>query len=200
MAYTPIPTYVTNQLITAAHGNTYWKDNFAALFPHTTIGDIAYASASNVLSRLGIGSEGQSLTVSSGIPGWGGTIKDIDIVDVSPDQTFSSATWTDITGATLTLALPCTCTVFIFAVVAGYPVTTSAGYGFSIRGMIDGVADTTFNPFNGSANPQRNEALPYIWYAINVPAGNRIAKIQCASATVNRYVTNARLIALAFAE
>ena len=73
MAYNPIPTYVTNQQITAAHGNTYWKDNFAALFPYTTIGDIAYASAANVLSKLGIGSAGQILKVNAGAtaPEWG---------------------------------------------------------------------------------------------------------------------------------
>ena len=72
MAYTPIPDYVTNQLITAAHGNTYWKNNFAALFPYTTIGDVAYASASNLLSRLGIGTAGQVLAVNPGAtaPEW----------------------------------------------------------------------------------------------------------------------------------
>ena len=90
--------------------------------------------------------------------------------------------------------------ILILAIVAGYADTTVAGYGFSVRGMINGVADETFNPFNGSATTKRNEAMPYIWYAINVPAGNRIAKIQCAAATVNRYITNGRLIALAFAE
>ena len=30
MARTAIPLYVTNQLITAAHGNTYWRDNESA--------------------------------------------------------------------------------------------------------------------------------------------------------------------------
>ena len=199
MAYTPIPDYVTNQLITAAHGNTYWKNNFAALFPYTTIGDVAYASASDVLSRLGIGSEGQSLIVASGIPAWGGTIKDIDIIDVSPEQLFSSATWTDITGATLTLALPCTCTILIFAVVTGYVNADLAGYSFGIRGLIDGTADADAN-YNGSSNPKRNEAFPYIWYKTGIAAGNRIAKLQCQEKTQDLYVTKARLIALAFAE
>lgn len=32
MAYTAVPTYVTGDLITAAHGNTYWRDNFAYLY------------------------------------------------------------------------------------------------------------------------------------------------------------------------
>jgi hypothetical protein len=36
-----------------------------------TTGDILYASASNTLSKLPIGSNGQVLTISSGIPAWG---------------------------------------------------------------------------------------------------------------------------------
>jgi hypothetical protein len=36
----------------------------------STTGDIIYASGSNTPARLGIGSEGQVLTVSSGIPAW----------------------------------------------------------------------------------------------------------------------------------
>jgi len=35
-----------------------------------TTGDVLYASATNVLSKLGIGSTGQVLTVSSGVPAW----------------------------------------------------------------------------------------------------------------------------------
>ena len=42
-----------------------------ALNPETTLGDIAYRSAtSNTNTRLGIGSTGQVLTVNSGVPSW----------------------------------------------------------------------------------------------------------------------------------
>lgn len=37
----------------------------------TTAGDILYASAANVLARIGIGTEGKVLTVTNGIPAWG---------------------------------------------------------------------------------------------------------------------------------
>jgi len=41
------------------------------LNPQTTLGDIAYrSSTSNVNTRLGIGSTGQVLTVSGGVPSW----------------------------------------------------------------------------------------------------------------------------------
>ena len=42
-----------------------------ALNPETTLGDIAYRSAtSNTNTRLGIGTTGQVLTVASGVPSW----------------------------------------------------------------------------------------------------------------------------------
>jgi hypothetical protein len=42
-----------------------------ALNPETTLGDIAYRSSSaNVKTRLGIGTTGQVLTVSGGVPAW----------------------------------------------------------------------------------------------------------------------------------
>ena len=42
------------------------------LNPETTLGDIAYrSSTSNVNTRLGIGTSGQFLTVSGGVPAWG---------------------------------------------------------------------------------------------------------------------------------
>jgi hypothetical protein len=42
-----------------------------ALQPGTTLGDIAYSSATaNTNTRLGIGSNGQVLTVASGVPSW----------------------------------------------------------------------------------------------------------------------------------
>jgi hypothetical protein len=37
----------------------------------TTTGDIIYASGANTPARLGIGTEGQILKVTSGVPAWG---------------------------------------------------------------------------------------------------------------------------------
>jgi len=73
MAYTTVPTYTTNQLITASHANTYWRDNINQLWPFTTAGDLAYASGATTLSRLGIGTAGQVLKTNSGetAPEWG---------------------------------------------------------------------------------------------------------------------------------
>lgn len=70
--YNPVPTYTTGDTFTAANANTYWRDNFSSGVPDifTTLGDIAYATAANAATRLGIGAEGKVLGVSSGIPAW----------------------------------------------------------------------------------------------------------------------------------
>jgi len=83
-------------------------------------GDILYASAANAFSRLGIGSEGQSLLVSSGVPAWGTptTCKHVVVrgfelvysstaaVIISPGTLYHSSTEVNKTAnTTLTLAV-----------------------------------------------------------------------------------------------
>ncbi|KKU73195.1 MAG: Hemagluttinin family protein [Candidatus Amesbacteria bacterium GW2011_GWB1_47_26] len=58
--------------------NKTWNGNtIGAIYGGTgqstwTTGDLLYASGTNALSKLGIGSDGQALTVSSGVPIWAG--------------------------------------------------------------------------------------------------------------------------------
>jgi hypothetical protein len=51
-------------------GQTTAAAAFNALNPMTTTGDIIYEASPTVATRLGIGSNGQVLTVASGIPSW----------------------------------------------------------------------------------------------------------------------------------
>ena len=69
-----------------------------ALQPGTTLGDLAYSSATaNTNTRLGIGSTGQVLTVAGGVPSWatpaGGSAKSYTLLNAG-GTTFSGATTT----------------------------------------------------------------------------------------------------------
>jgi hypothetical protein len=73
----------------------------------TTTGDIYYASAANTPARLGIGSTGNILTVSGGVPAWaapagGGKVLQMVSTAATSTTTISSTSFTD-TGMTATI-------------------------------------------------------------------------------------------------
>ena len=70
MAYSTVPTVATGDSWSAAQHNTYIRDNFTALWPYTTAGDIVYATSATAIDRLPIGTNGYILSVSSGVPAW----------------------------------------------------------------------------------------------------------------------------------
>lgn len=201
--YTAVPTVSNGDSWSAAQQNTYLRDNMAALFPYSAAGDLAYASASNALSRLAKPSVDSVLkNTSAGTPNWlaltglKGALHAIGGVDFAPGGQAFSGGWADITGATLNLSLSVTCTVIVLATVVGYQ--SSSGRVFYVRANINGTPDTSVLPFNGY--DLRNEALPYLWYAGGVPSGTRTVKMQCSADTNTNYVERGRMIAAAFVE
>jgi hypothetical protein len=95
-----------------------------ALQPGTTLGDIAYSSATaNTNTRLAIGTTGQILTVAGGVPSWGAA-------PTSGGMTLINSGGTALSGSSTTVTITGTY-VNIFAVWAG--VTGSADADFRIR-------------------------------------------------------------------
>ena len=84
-------------------GGTWNGNAIGAIYGGTaqssyTTGDILYASATNTLSKLGIGSTGQVLTVASGVPSWatgggggGGTYTRTTITATAGQTSFTAA-------------------------------------------------------------------------------------------------------------
>ena len=72
-----------------------------ALQPGTTLGDLAYSSATaNTNTRLGIGTTGQVLSVSGGVPAWttspaSGKVLQIVMATTTTTATTTSTTWAD---------------------------------------------------------------------------------------------------------
>ena len=111
-----------------ANGGTAGTSASAAfnnLSPLTTTGDIIYASGASTAARLAIGTAGQVLTVSGGIPAWGsaasGTVTSVALADASttPIYSVSGSPVTSSGTLTLTLATQSANTVFAGATSGG---------------------------------------------------------------------------------
>ena len=112
-----------------------------------TVGDILYASSTTALAKLGIGSAGQVLKVSSGLPSWatdqnsGGTVT--SITNAADSGTGSAITGagtftytggakvtTSVSGTTVTINTSATTNVgTVTSVTAGNGLSISAGSG-----------------------------------------------------------------------
>ncbi len=87
-----------------------WSADSAGMTnPMTTTGDTIYSSSGSTPARLGIGSTGQVLTVSGGIPTWatpaggGGAIKQLVHATTGTKTEFATTTYTDVTGVTASI-------------------------------------------------------------------------------------------------
>ena len=103
MAYTPVPTVSTGDTWTAAQQNAYLKDNMTAVFPYTTKGDLAVASAANNLARLGVVSDYQLLQSRTGATNgveWSGPVGCI-LYNASVNASASTTTTASFTTETL---------------------------------------------------------------------------------------------------
>ena len=66
-SWTAPRTWVVGEVVTAAIGNTHWRDNFNQTAPAlvTTKGDLFVATAANTGARLGVGANGLALIADS---------------------------------------------------------------------------------------------------------------------------------------
>ena len=84
MAWTNPADKLTGDVVTAAAWNALLGTTGSlaqtAAAKVTTAGDTTYATAANTLARLGVGSTGQVLTVSGGLPAWAGQVTSIGAI------------------------------------------------------------------------------------------------------------------------
>jgi hypothetical protein len=125
-----------------------------ALQPGTTLGDIAYSSATaNTNTRLGIGTTGQVLTVASGVPSWStpaGGGKVLQVVNATYNTTTTSTTDTYAdTGLTATIT-PTSATSKVLVLVSQNgcgKLNNNSAAGLSLRLMRGATAILEFGRY-----------------------------------------------------
>lgn len=98
-----------------------------------TTGDLPYASASNTLSKLAVGTTGQVLTVSGGVPTWaapagGGKVLQVVYGDTTTGTTINTTTFTD-TGLSASITPSATTSKVLILMTQAYNVS-----GVSVEG------------------------------------------------------------------
>ena len=143
MAYSSPMTAVTGATFTAAQFNVYVRDNLNAIWVGTTAGDIDYYSAATIKTRLAKPAVTSYLYNStSGVPAWGslvGAINISSIAPLAPSGTYSSTSYTDITGATADIVTTKTCTIIMMA-SGTLAVTSGTVADIYTQPVIDGTA------------------------------------------------------------
>ena len=125
-----------------------------------TTGDTLYASATNTLSKLGIGSTGQVLTVAGGVPTWAspatsGTVTSVAFADASTTPIYSISGSPVTSSGTLTQTLTTQAANSVFS----GPTTGSAAQP-TFRSLV--IADLSFaGAANGVATLDGAGKVPY---------------------------------------
>jgi len=199
MSYTQVPTYTTNQLITASHANTYWRDNINALWPFTNAGDIAFASDADDLVRLAIGAAGSMLKVNAGAtaPEWlgigsAGQVLRVNSAGTSPEWgaggiklytftktgelTTTSKTYVDITNASVDVDVILTSSILMITSFSS-AIIGSSSYTLVVAANIGGnVVSTIHNTGIGTGDKYKPGAL--VGWKTGVEAGTVTCKLQ----------------------
>ena len=122
--------------------------------PMTTTGDTIYSSSGSTPARLGIGTTGQVLAVSGGLPAWttpagGGKLLQVVTAVNTTSYYSTSATYGD-TGLTATIT-PTSATSTILVMISQFcrAVRNSTQQGFGIQ-LVRGATNIWENPYAGS--------------------------------------------------
>jgi hypothetical protein len=138
-----------------------------ALQPGTTLGDIAYSSATaNTNTRLAVGSNGQYLTVTGGVPAWGG-------ISAGGMTLISTTT---LSGASTTISSIPQTYVSLYLVVAGMTANTS---------------DSSFNLIPNNTGSTTNYVATRSYAVASIVATNANIDFSLAQNTIRTNANNA---------
>ena len=155
-----------------------------ALNPATTLGDIQYRSATaNTNTRLGIGTTGQVLTVSGGVPSWA--------APAAGSLTLISTTTVTGTPSTVTVSSIPSGYKSLFFEAEGVTVTANSNFAFRVNGST-GAADYWYynNGSGGTDNSSSRAYIPMSYDASTYGSGTNNNKAYFAVAFPNYLSTS----------
>ena len=145
-----------------------------------TTGDLLYASASNTLSKRAIGTTGQVLTVSGGVPTWataagGGKVLQVVYADYSTETSITTDTTYSDTGGTITITPTSSSSkiMLICALSAGLFRSNNTGQGGTFRILRGSTevfrhqASANSALFTRMATGDGSQTIVYGLYAVN---------------------------------
>lgn len=203
--YSAVPLMATGDWITAGWVNTYVGGNAAAIWVGAAAGDMDYYLSSIEKARLAKPSVDSVLkNTNAGAPSWLALDAIPTIIHAQAsvfftgEQTTTSSSFVDKTGATVNIVTTRTCTIRMIA--EGHIACGTAGSRNTVRGVIGGVND----PENESTFPWTsvNYYVPFSYHykRTGVVAGTTTCKLQFKSGGGTAYMEAGRILVEAFAE
>ena len=132
-----------------------WSADSAGMTnPMTTTGDTIYSSSGSTPARLGIGSTGQVMTVSGGVPVWaspagGGKVLQVVAATTSTEKSIASTSFTD-TNLTVTITpTSATSKVLILSSQQVYMSSGTAEFTNSGYRLVRGATPTSILDYSG---------------------------------------------------
>jgi hypothetical protein len=168
---TGLTALAANDVVTVWTVNAFSVTNAISSGLVTTTGDIIYASAANTPARLGIGSTGQVLKVSGGVPAWG--------TDSSGGMTLLSTT--TMTTDTTTISNIDQTYNSLFITIEGINYPTYASYDVNIDSSTSGFSGITVQANESGSvgtNQTINGRISAQWSGIRITNTNNITMIQ----------------------
>jgi hypothetical protein len=166
-------------------------DRIKALNPETTLGDISYrSSTANTNTRLAIGTNGQYLSVSGGVPAWvtftgAGKLKQVVQATTTAFFSFNTSTYTDVTGMSVSIT-PTANTSKILVLLHSPTVYRAGSAGSLAFKIVRGSTDVYEGTFWGhSLNSSTAFVLPHTAIYLDSPATTSATtyKLQAKEAT-----------------
>lgn len=187
--------YLKDTNTTTYYTGSAWTnlDTTGMVNPMTTTGDIIYSSSGSTPARLGIGSTGNVLTVSGGVPSWaapagGGKFLSISETTYSTQTTIASTTFTD-TGLTASIT-PSSATSKVWVICQQYSTTnrassTNNGSWRLFRGatVINTIDEFNSSSFAGVTNFVNQEVVTVMYLDSPATTSSTTYKTQAKAGT-----------------